>query len=72
LWFRSLVGRSGLDGGGGGLGGNDRARGVRNASEASKTQKTHPYVTLIEKAGIKSETELKSALELYQHAKKLA
>jgi hypothetical protein len=67
LWFRNLDNRSVLDGGDRDLDCSGRARGVRVASEAS----THPYVNLIEKYGIKSERELKSALELYEQAKKI-
>jgi len=67
LWFRGLGGRSDLGGNYRDLGYLIRARGVRVASEAS----THPYVNLIEKYGIKSEKELKSALELYEQAKKI-
>lgn len=67
LWFHGLVIRSDLYGYLRLLYYGNRARGVRVASEAS----THPYVNLIEKYGIKSEKELKSALELYGQAKKI-
>jgi len=73
LWFRDLDGRSGL-GGLRGLNYYGGARGVRNASEASKTPKNAGAVNAYESIAqnyVKSPAELQQVLEKYSQIKGL-
>ena len=73
-WFHLLGGRSGLGGNYWNLYFDDWARGVRNASEASKTQKTAGTANAYESIAqnyVKSPAELQQVLEKYSQIKGL-